>query len=466
MSTNTELPFNHSPYVPYDMSMNAVYEGYISAPWAPGGGLQPFEYTSWRDEMMSWHENCYLHAGLNPCPTYVIRGRDAVRFLTENLVNTMNNFPVGKGKHGIMVNEDGLLTGDGMVLRTGEDEFVLYWAVPFLVPFLAEQGGYDLTCDDISTDAFVYQLGGPRALEILETATGESLRDIKFIHHRMSSIAGKSVRILRVGMAGSLGYEVHGAVEDCLEVYKTIHEAGKPYGIRRLGRHAYWNTHTENGFPQLNLHFPGAPVEGFAEYLEARGLGYFLSGYVALNGSAGQDLGKLYVNPVEIGWGGMINFDHDFVGKEALQKIKAEKASKMVTLVWNTDDIVDVYRSEFEPGEHYAVIEGPEDFPLSGQFGYVTDAVLKDGKQIGRSTGRIYSYYYRKMLSLCTVHSSLEEGEEVIILWGNPGTRQKEIRATVGRFPYLNEGRNQDVDVSKLPEVAGISQGAFSRAIS
>ena len=37
------------------------------------------------------------------------------------------------------------------------------------------------------------------------------------------------------------------------------------------------------------------------------------------------------------------------------------------------------------------------------------------------------------------------------MLWGDPGTRQKEVRATVVRFPYLNENRNQIADVSKIP---------------
>ncbi len=67
------------------------------------------------------------------------------------------------------------------------------------------------------------------------------------------------------------------------------------------------------------------------------------------------------------------------------------------------------------------------------------------------SSGRQHSYYFRAMLSLCSIdaeHGSL--GNEVKVLWGDPSTRQKEIRATVARFPYLNEGRNEDVDVDSI----------------
>lgn len=60
------------------------------------------------------------------------------------------------------------------------------------------------------------------------------------------------------------------------------------------------------------------------------------------------------------------------------------------------------------------------------------------------------------MISLCSIdaaHSGL--GTEVVVLWGDPGARQKEIRATVSRFPYLNENRNENVYVSKIPRIAG-----------
>jgi glycine cleavage system aminomethyltransferase T len=85
--------------------------------------------------------------------------------------------------------------------------------------------------------------------------------------------------------------------------------------------------------------------------------------------------------------------------------------------------------------------------------------VLKDGKIIGITAGRSYSYHYRQMISLCTIDIAESEiGNEVIILWGEPGTRQKEIRATVARFPYYNESRNENVDVKALLKSAGARQ--------
>ena len=76
-------------------------------------------------------------------------------------------------------------------------------------------------------------------------------------------------------------------------------------------------------------------------------------------------------------------------------------------------------------------------------------------KLVGISSGRIMSLNARQMLSLCSIdvrHGDL--GEEVVVLWGDPGTRQKEIRAIVSRFPYLDKDRNEHVDVGRIPHSA------------
>lgn len=124
----------------------------------------------------------------------------------------------------------------------------------------------------------------------------------------------------------------------------------------------------------------------------------------------------------------------------------------MVTLIWNEDDILDMYRSRFHIGEPYALLDFAEDWNVvKGASDLHVDKVLLDGVFVGASSGRVYSPFYRKMLSLCTIQSDIPEGTEVTIIYGNAGTVQKEIRATVSRFPYLNEDRNENVDVKDIP---------------
>ena len=79
----------------------------------------------------------------------------------------------------------------------------------------------------------------------------------------------------------------------------------------------------------------------------------------------------------------------------------------------------------------------------------------KDGREIGFSSGRAVSQTYHRMISLGFIESDLAKlGTDVVVLWGSPGSRQKEIRATVARFPYLQVERNDQVDVEKIPRLA------------
>ena len=70
------------------------------------------------------------------------------------------------------------------------------------------------------------------------------------------------------------------------------------------------------------------------------------------------------------------------------------------------------------------------------------DKVLKGDELVGVATSRGYSYYFRQMLSLCTIdveHS--KPGTEVTVVWGNPGERKKTIGATVALAPYKKDNR-------------------------
>ena len=444
--------FKHSPVAPYDPYFRGIYGSYVH-----GSGYQPYEYTGWRNETNSWKESCYIHSGLNPTQTFSLKGPEALTFLSDHCINSFKDFPVGKGKHGIICNDDGLVIQDGIILRISENEFITYWMMPYL-PYCLGKGKYNITGENLTGSVFLFQLCGPRSLEIVEAATGEDLHDIKFIQHRMSTINGIKVRILRVGMGGSLGYEVHGQIEDAIPVYNALIKAGEAFDLRRLGMRAYNMTHYEGGFPQYVLDFlyPYSEDKEFTKWLEKAGIGTGggVFGYedTRFKGSMGTDKRLRYRTPFDLGWGGMIKFDHDFPGRAALEKLSKNPPRKMVTLEWNTEDIVDIYRSQFEPGEPFAPMDEPDDFTYFGNFAYHADKVLKDGRAVGISTGRMNDHYYRKMISLCSINIEFSEiGTDVVVLWGEPGTRQKEIRAKVARYPYIDIERNEKVDVNKIP---------------
>ena len=46
-----------------------------------------------------------------------------------------------------------------------------------------------------------------------------------------------------------------------------------------------------------------------------------------------------YLTPCELGYGPFVKFDHDFIGRDALEKMAGEPQRKKVTLAWNAEDV-------------------------------------------------------------------------------------------------------------------------------
>ncbi len=148
------------------------------------------------------------------------------------------------------------------------------------------------------------------------------------------------------------------------------------------------------------------------------------------------------MSPYALGYGPFIKFDHEFIGREALEKMAGRPQRKKVTFAWSAEDVAKVLASMFEPGDPYKYI----DLPLSNYASASYDRVLSAGKTVGFSMFSGYSYNERAMLSLGVVDPDIEVGAEVRIVWGEAGGgsrkttverhKQMEIRAVVSPVPY------------------------------
>ncbi len=229
------------------------------------------------------------------------------------------------------------------------------------------------------------------------------------------------------------------------EVYDAVMKAGREFGIRRLGSRTVMINHLEACFPTGGWHYLDAryPWTGeYAEYIEKEhgiygGLGAKLTGSFASD-----DIRDYYRTPVELGWTKNIKFDHEFTGRTALEREVADPKRTIVTLELNSEDMIDIYASLFREGEPYDFM----DMPYEPHWMVWNDKVLKDGKPVGVSTVPGYSYFFRKVLTLTVIDVKLSApGEEVTVVWGNPGTPQKNIRATVAPAPYKKDNRRVDL---------------------
>jgi glycine cleavage system aminomethyltransferase T len=275
--------------------------------------------------------------------------------------------------------------------------------------------------------------------------SSDALLDTKFMWVTPLTIAGKQVWALRQGMSGEVGFELQGPAEYGKEIYRAVLDAGQEFGIRRMGARVAMINHLEAAYPTIATDYiPAIFDEDMAEYLEV-----FLSSmpsfaqpaYIA-GSYPGAGISEYYRSPVELGWASTVNLDHDFLGRDALATEKAAPRRVLRTREWAGEDVTDVYASLYRQGPNYTYMEMPRD-----QRGFMwADRVTRDGSDIGVTTSRGYSYYYRRMLSLAVIDASqAETGGDAEIVWGNPGDPEKVIRARIAPAPYKSDHARGDL---------------------
>jgi vanillate/3-O-methylgallate O-demethylase len=421
------------------------------------------EFTNWRSEQVAWTETCVLYDQSHHMANLYIKGPDALRLVSYLGVNSFQTFPLNRAKQFVPVGYDGYVIGDGILFHLEENEYVFVGRVPTVnwVQFNVEAGDYDveLVRDDrspsytlgraVSRTVYRFQIQGPNAMQVIEKLNGGPFPDIKFFHTDYINVAGRKVRALRHGMAGQPGLEIWGPYEQYYEVRDAILEAGLEFGIVPTGARAYATNALESGWIPSPL--PGVytseQMKPYREWLPAEG-------YEGAGGSIGgsfvsDNIEDYCQTPYELGYGHIVKFDHDFVGREALEQVDKASQRRKVTLAWNGDDVLKIWSSLLHADE---VPYKHLDLPVSNYASANYDSVLKDDKIVGLSMFTGYSYNERSVLSLATVDPGLDVGTEVIVLWGEPDGgsrkasverphRQIGVRATVAPAPYTKEVR-------------------------
>jgi vanillate/3-O-methylgallate O-demethylase len=419
----------------------------------------PSEYTNWRDEQRSWRETCALFDQSHHMTDLYVAGPDALKVFAALGVNTFNNFRVNTAKQFVACNYDGYVVGDAILFHLAPNEFNLVGRPPALnwVQYHVETGNYDAKAERDERSfvnkgtrrCYRYQVQGPNAAKVMEVATGKPSPDIKFFHMDTFTIAGKQVRALRHGMVGQPGWELFGPWEDGEIVKNAIVEAGQKLGIRKVGARTYPTSTLESGWipSPCPAVYTGAKMKPYREWLGG-------SSYEAMASLGGSFYsGKIedyYLTPYELGYGPFVKFDHEFIGRKALEKIAAGKPGRQkVTLAWDGDDVTKALGTLFASGKGLSKYI---DLPLGNYATLPFDRITKGGKTIGLSTYTGYSFNERSMLSLAVIDAKYAKpGTEVKLVWGEEDGgstkptverhKQAKIRATVGPVPYGDTAR-------------------------
>jgi vanillate/3-O-methylgallate O-demethylase len=415
------------------------------------------EFSNWREEQVAWRETCALFDQSHHMTDLAIEGPDVMRLLSAVAVNSFATFQPGKAKQLVVCNPDGYVIGDGILFYLDENKVRLVGrpSAHNWVQYHAETGDYDveLKRDERTAvnpagrrELYRFQVQGPTAMDVLEKATDGSLPEIKFFNLGEISIAGHRVRALHHGMSGAPGLELFGPWEQAEAVREALVEAGADLGLRQVGSRVYATNTLESGWipSPLPAVFTGEEMKAYREWLPAEGY----EGTGSLGGSHySDDIEDYYLTPHDLGYWPFVKFDHDFIGRDALERIADEPRRKKVTLAWNGDDVAQAMGTMFSKGDPVKYV----DLPLSNYATWPYDKVLHDGEIVGLSTFSGYSYNERSMLSLAVVDVDMEIGTEVSLVWGEEdgGSAkpvverhvQAEFRAIVSPCPYSEVAR-------------------------
>lgn len=441
---------------PVELLRNAQIGAYVYP-------VVPAEFSNWRAEQQAWRQAAVLFDQTHHMAEITIKGPDALKLCSYTTINSFNGFVPGRAKQMVPTSHDGYVIGDGILFYLDKEELLFVGRAPTVnwLQFHALSGDFkvDVIRDDrspshpygkpVSRRHYRYQIQGPNAAQVLQRLNGGPLPEVKFFTFDFLHIKGRKVRALRHGMAGAPGLEIWGPYEERDEIRSAVIEAGKDFGLVVVGARTYSSNTLESGWipSPLPAIYTGAKMKTYREWLPATGY----EGTASIGGSFVSDsIEDYYLTPYELGYGPFVKFDHEFIGRAALENIsKAGRPQRRkVTFEWNGEDLGKIASSLYDRNnEPYKYFDLPNANYASSSF----DAVKRDGKTVGLSMFTGYSHNERCGLSLGVVDAEVNVGDQLSLLWGeeNGGTRkptverhrQHEVRVKVAPTPYSREVR-------------------------
>jgi glycine cleavage system aminomethyltransferase T len=419
----------------------------------------PAEFSNWRDEQIAWQKTCVLYNQSYHMAELMVEGPGALALLTRLGVNTFANFAPGKAKQFVPCTPAGHVIGDVILFALDEQRYNLVGRAPALnwVTYHAQTGDEDVTVTfdqrtALRTDGvrrhYRFQVQGPNAMAVIEKALGHAPEELKFFNMRTETIAGVEVCALRHGMAGQPGWELFGPWDEGDAVHEALVSAGEDLGLTLVGGRAYGSNAIESGWipSPLPAVYTGDELKAYREWLPATGY----EGSASVGGSfLSADIEDYYLTPWDLGYGHLVKFDHDFVGRAALEEMADGEHRTKVTLVLDDDDVARTIATMLQSTGRAKFIEWPN--AVYSMHPY--DDVTVGGESVGVSTWICYSANEAKLLTLAILDAEhAEPGTEVTLVWGEEGGGtakptveehvQTEIRAVVAPVPIVGAVRS------------------------
>jgi len=273
-----------------------------------------------------------------------IKGPDAGEFLDRMYTNMFSTLKVGRCRYGLMMNELGFLTDDGVTVRLAEDHFLMHttsggadriaaWLEEWLQ---TEWTHYKVFVTPVTEQWAQFAIAGPRARNVLAKLepnfdiSNEAFPHMSFCEGKLG---GYPVRVFRISFSGEQSYEVATPANMGRGLWNAIIEAGAELGLEAYGTEALHVLRAEKGFIVIGDETDGTTT------------------------------------PIDVGLDGLISKKKtDFIGKRSLEQsyLKDPNRKQLVGLL--TEEPADVL-----PDGAYAV-RAVKDKPPMEMIGQITSS--------------------------------------------------------------------------------------------
>jgi aminomethyltransferase len=363
---------HHTAFHDVQEELGVTWTDWEGWSWADHFGDPVAEHRATREACNIWDES--------PLRKWDLRGPDALKLADVAYTNDMSSLDVGQVRYGALCDGQGRMLMDGTVFRLGEEHCLTITSYDSDLEHLlglASDRRLGVEIQDVTDQWPHLQVQGPLSRDVLaplvEGTDLHALRYFRFVSEGVT-VAGVPVMLSRTGYSGELGYELYCRPEHAADLWRAVHDAGRPHGMRPIGLSAIETIRIESGllFPDVD-YFVGQtdPYEVRLEFV---------------------------TKPDKPG---------DFVGKEALQAIAREGTPRLLTTLRIEGDTVPEYGAAVTlNGRDVGIVRSPCQSPTFGM----------------------------EVVGMAAIDRELDrEGQELDVALGS-GT----VRATVASFPLYD----------------------------
>jgi aminomethyltransferase len=290
------------------------------------GYEMPIQYSSIKDEHLTVRKKVGLF-DVSHMSNVWITGDGAEDLISLTTVEDASKIGDKKSQYTAILREDGTVIDDTIFMHLGDkymmipnagmDEIVTNW-----LNKKAEEHNICAKAENVSDDYVILAIQGPKSRDTLQKLTDIDLKTVGFFGCQYIDIAGINCIISHTGYTGELGFELQISPTNLAEeIFNKTLEAGREFGIKPIGLGARDTLRLEKAFILAGNEFAGGRT------------------------------------PLEATMSWTINWDHDFIGKQALLKQKEKGDYERLTCLICTDKGIPRHGCEIKKdGEKVGII--------------------------------------------------------------------------------------------------------------